>query len=80
MFTGLIEAVGKVAGITQTATGLQVHIESTLVRDLQPGDSLAVNGVCLTAAGVEGLLHHVVGSVLAGPNEQAAADFEGFDA
>ena len=58
MFTGLIEAVGKVAGITQTATGLQVHIESTLVRDLQPGDSLAVNGVCLTAAGVEGTLMH----------------------
>jgi len=49
MFTGLIEAVGKVAELKTSASGLRLRIRTELASDLSPGDSLAVNGVCLTA-------------------------------
>lgn len=49
MFTGLIEAVGQVADVQRTATGLRLRIGTTLASELTAGDSLAVNGVCLTA-------------------------------
>jgi len=52
MFTGLIEAVGRVADVQRTATGLRMRIGTTLASELAPGDSLAVNGVCLTVAAV----------------------------
>jgi len=48
MFTGLIEAVGKVAELKTSASGLRLRIRTELASDLSPGDSLAVNGVCLT--------------------------------
>jgi len=58
MFTGLIEALGRVDRVdpTPSASGRRCRIETTLGRDLQPGDSVAVNGVCLTtiAADQEG--------------------------
>ncbi|MEZ5420675.1 MAG: riboflavin synthase [Vicinamibacterales bacterium] len=49
MFTGLIEAVGRLAEVKPTAGGFRVRIRTALAPDLRPGDSLAVNGVCLTA-------------------------------
>lgn len=57
MFTGLIEAVGEVAEVKPTASGFRVRITSALAPELAPGDSLAVNGVCLTvvAADAEGI-------------------------
>lgn len=48
MFTGLIEAVGKVAELKTTTGGLRLRIHTELASALAPGDSLAVNGVCLT--------------------------------
>lgn len=48
MFTGLIEAVGEVADAQRTATGLRLSLRTELAPQLTPGDSLAVNGVCLT--------------------------------
>lgn len=48
MFTGLVEAVGEVAECNATSGGLRVRIGSPLARELAPGQSLAVNGVCLT--------------------------------
>jgi riboflavin synthase len=48
MFTGLIEAVGRVAAAETTGSGLRVRIRTELAAALAPGDSLAVNGVCLT--------------------------------
>jgi riboflavin synthase len=48
MFTGLIEAVGEVADASQTPSGLRLRIRTELAGELAPGDSLAVNGVCLT--------------------------------
>jgi len=54
MFTGLIETLGRVAEVHRTATGLRLRIGTTLASELAPGDSLAVNGVCLTVAAVGG--------------------------
>ena len=55
MFTGLIEAVGEVAGVHPTPSGgLRIGIRTRLAADLQVGDSLAVNGVCLTAVSTAG--------------------------
>jgi riboflavin synthase len=48
MFTGLVEAVGEVAEIKPTAAGLRLRLQTDLAGGLLPGDSLAVNGVCLT--------------------------------
>jgi riboflavin synthase len=53
MFTGLIESVGRVAGVDHHASGLGIHIETTLASELKAGDSIAVNGVCLTVTGVD---------------------------
>jgi riboflavin synthase len=59
MFTGLIEAVGEVAQTTAaTPSGSRLTIATSLADELAPGDSLAVNGVCLTVvSGVAGLVH-----------------------
>ena len=48
MFTGLIESVGVVSGVTPDAAGLRLRVSTVLASELQPGESLAVNGVCLT--------------------------------
>jgi len=50
MFTGLIEAVGEVAEIKTTASGLRLSVTTDLAGSLRPGESLAVNGVCLTTS------------------------------
>lgn len=49
MFTGLIEAVGQVVGVDEVAGGHRLRIETPLGAELATGDSIAVNGVCLTA-------------------------------
>ena len=48
MFTGLIEATGRLVERKQTSGGFRLRIESPLAAEMNPGDSLAVNGVCLT--------------------------------
>lgn len=50
MFTGLIETVGEVVGVTPAASGSRLRLRTGLAPALEPGDSLAVNGVCLTVA------------------------------
>jgi riboflavin synthase len=54
MFTGLIEAVGRVSALQPAPGGYTVRIGTVLAQELAPGDSLAVNGVCLTATGIDG--------------------------
>ena len=48
MFTGLIEAIGTVSAVDPSPAGIRIRIDTTLANELTPGDSLAVNGVCLT--------------------------------
>ena len=48
MFTGLIEAVGQVADIEETDGGCRLRIATPLAAELAVGESIAVNGVCLT--------------------------------
>ena len=50
MFTGLIEATGTIDRATPAATGVQLRVATGLGGELTAGDSVAVNGVCLTAA------------------------------
>jgi riboflavin synthase len=54
MFTGLVEDLGTVAAVDTTADGVRLTLESRLARELGEGDSIAVNGVCLTAVGICG--------------------------
>lgn len=54
MFTGLVEDLGTVAAVDHTADGVALTVESRLARELGEGDSIAVNGVCLTATGICG--------------------------
>ena len=48
MFTGLVEAVGELVERKPTSGGFRLRIASSLAREVAPGDSLAVSGVCLT--------------------------------
>ena len=49
MFTGLIEAVGIVSDLTGSSSGFRVAIRTPLAAELREGESVAANGVCLTA-------------------------------
>jgi riboflavin synthase len=53
MFTGLIADLGSVRSIDRDADGATIEISTTLVGELAEGDSVAVNGVCLTATAIE---------------------------
>ena len=48
MFTGLIESVGEVIDVSPIAAGFSLRIRSDIAGDLRGGESVAVNGVCLT--------------------------------
>jgi len=62
MFTGLIEAVGEVADSKPLRGGARLRIVTPMGRELSVGDSVAVNGVCLTAIRTEpGEIHADVG-------------------
>lgn len=51
MFTGIIEAVGRIAELAPGAGGVRLRIAAggLPLDDVAPGDSIAVSGVCLTA-------------------------------
>ena len=55
MFTGLIEAICKVKSVRQTGGGLLLTVDlGKLSDESKIGDSIAINGVCLTVAKLEG--------------------------
>jgi riboflavin synthase len=54
MFTGLVAAVGEVVGLERDADGALLEIAAPIVAELRPGDSIAVNGACLTARDTNG--------------------------
>ena len=54
MFTGIIEETGKIAAIEKHASGAKIKIAARIVtEDTADGDSIAVNGVCLTAINIK---------------------------
>ncbi len=56
MFTGIIEAVGTIAAIQEQQGDLQLYVRTGALDlgDVKLGDSIAVNGVCLTAIALPG--------------------------
>jgi riboflavin synthase len=52
MFTGLVQDLGEVTRVDETAGGVRLAVRSKLASELSEGDSVAVNGVCLTAVGM----------------------------
>jgi riboflavin synthase len=52
VFTGLVQDLGRVTASESSGDGLRITIETRLAGELKAGDSVAVNGVCLTAAAV----------------------------
>ena len=54
MFTGLVETVGQITGREPENGGVRLGILSSLGSELAVGESLAVNGVCLTVARIDG--------------------------
>lgn len=62
MFTGLIEAVGQVARVAKSDSGLRISVRTPLASQLVDGESVAVNGVCLTVAQRDaGVFHADIG-------------------
>src|ERR1041385_4763523 len=62
MFTGLIEGVGTVAAVAPAPGGFRIRLRTTLSAELALGDSLAVNGVCLTVVAIDhGEVHADIG-------------------
>ena len=54
VFTGLVAGVGRVVRSERAEEGVRVTISSPLAGELREGDSVAVNGVCLTATSLDG--------------------------
>ena len=56
MFTGIIEAFGKVVNLEKDQENLHLSLESRLTQELKIDQSLAHNGVCLTVVETLGCL------------------------
>ncbi len=54
MFTGLIADMGEVTALEEDGEGATLQIATRLASELGEGDSIAVDGVCLTATEVQG--------------------------
>ncbi|MFW6080212.1 MAG: riboflavin synthase, partial [Gemmatimonadota bacterium] len=67
MFTGIVEEVGRIGEVEPLEGGRRMRIEAETVRDgLAPGDSVAVDGACLTVAALEpaGFAVEAIGTTL----------------
>jgi riboflavin synthase len=54
VFTGLVADLGTVISVEDSGDGVRLGVSTALARELRVGDSVAVNGVCLTATAVDG--------------------------
>jgi riboflavin synthase len=52
VFTGLVCDLGRITRAERSEDGVRLTVDCGLTSDLRPGDSVAVNGVCLTAIAV----------------------------
>lgn len=53
MFTGLVQEVGRISSVRASDGGARLKVSAPLADALETGDSVLVNGVCLTAVGVD---------------------------
>ena len=53
MFTGLVQDRGRIEAVDTTADGVRLRVDSALASELREGDSVSVEGVCLTATAVD---------------------------
>jgi riboflavin synthase len=54
VFTGLVADLGTVTGVDATPDGVRLAVSTSLAPEIGEGDSVAVNGVCLTATAIAG--------------------------
>jgi len=56
MFTGIVQAIGRIADATKRGEGLRIAVDIGLrdIVDVAVGDSVAVNGCCLTIVAING--------------------------
>jgi riboflavin synthase len=52
LFTGLVQDLGKVCAVDATDDGVTLGVRTRLAGEISEGDSVAVNGVCLTATAI----------------------------
>ena len=71
MFTGIVEGIGSLSEVKGTGGGYRVRIQTPLSSQIKIGDSLAVNGVCLTVILIDG--EHVMADV--GPETARVTTF-----
>ena len=76
MFTGLIETVGRVRALEQRGDGARLYLQTPLAAELSLGESLAVNGCCLTVTALDerGLSFDLLGETLARTNLGSLAE------
>jgi riboflavin synthase len=51
VFTGIVQDLGTVVAVDEQEGGVRLRVRTALAGELHPGDSIAVNGCCLTAVG-----------------------------
>ena len=54
MFTGIIKELGRIEAVEGSADGARLRVSASLASELGEGDSVSVNGACLTATSVAG--------------------------
>ena len=54
MFTGIIESEGTISSLVKKGadTSINILFDQATLDDIKPGDSIAVNGVCLTVEAI----------------------------
>ncbi|MGN6472152.1 MAG: riboflavin synthase [Mycobacteriales bacterium] len=53
MFTGIVQALGTVRALEDVGAASRLSVEGEILQDLSDGESIAVNGVCLTVAQID---------------------------
>jgi riboflavin synthase len=72
MFTGLVQDRGHVEAVDRTADGVRLRVGTALAPELHDGDSVAVQGVCLTATSVDA--HGFAADVMAETLQRSTLD------
>ena len=59
MFTGIIETLGEVVGLTKEGDNLHINVKSAITSELKIDQSVAHNGVCLTVVDINNEVYTV---------------------